>query len=99
MASMRCRQATWRLRRADRDYIGWPVTGVPLDAQALVSLEGGAWTALVVGTDVVTGYFAGPDFVNPAPALVVPATSHVEMRIITGGVSVTFDGGYIQLVT
>lgn len=93
-----CETVAWKLRRADRDYIGWPVTGVPAGAQAYALLEGGTPIPLVVGDSAVTGYFAGPDYVNPAPAAVVSTTSHVDIRIVTTDVSVTFDGGFIELV-
>jgi hypothetical protein len=86
------------LGRKDRDYISWPVTGVALTDAADVSLEGGPWWPLAVGTGEVVGYFAGPDFPVPGVAHVVATTSHAEIRISNAVISVTFDGGFVQLV-
>jgi hypothetical protein len=88
-----------RLRRFDRDYIAWPISGMQVNAAAYVELEGdGQWHPLVSGPGEVLGYFAGPDHPSPAPAVVVPTTSHCEIRVITGGVTqVTLDGGMIAV--
>ena len=89
-----------KLRRSDRDYISWPVTGLQSNASAYVELEGdGTWHPLLVGTDEVIGYFAGPGFPDPLTALVLAGVSHCEVRIVTGGVtSVTLDGGFIEVI-
>ena len=86
------------LGRADRTTISWPVTGVADTDSADVQLEAGVWWPLEVGVGVVTGYFAGPDFVNPDPAHAVPVTSHANIRISNAEISEPFDGGFIQLV-
>jgi hypothetical protein len=89
-----------KLRRFDRDYVSWPVTGMQANATAYVELESdGTWHPLVVGVDEVTGYFAGPGFANPGTAIVLAGVVHCEIRIVTGGVtSVTLDGGFIEIV-
>lgn len=90
---------TWaELGRTDRRFITWPVENMPEGATAEVALEAGAWWALQVSPTSVTGYFAGPDYVTPGQAHVVPVTSHVQIRVLTTTTSEVFDGGYIQLV-
>lgn len=87
------------LGRADRAHISWPVTGVGLSDAAYARLEAGAWLPLnISATNTVVGYFAGPDYPSPAPAVVVPASSHVQIRVVTVSESLTFEGGFIRLV-
>jgi len=87
-----------KLHRRDRIFVRWPVTGVSDTDAADVSLEGGPWWPLAIGTNEVVGHFAGPDFPSPSPAHAVAVTSHAEIRISNGDISETFDGGFIQLV-
>lgn len=93
-----CKPGYTTLNRKDRAYVTWPVTGVADTDSADVSLEGGPWWPLAVGTGVVQGYFAGPDFPAPGSAHPVAVTSHAEIRISNATISETFDGGFIQLV-
>ena len=88
------------LRRSDRDYIAWPVTGMQSNVAAYVELEGdGTWHPLIIGTGEVIGYFAGPSYADPQTAVVVAGVSHCELRFVTGGVTtVTLDGGFIEIV-
>lgn len=93
-----CRPTWAELRRDNRRFVTWPVENMPESATATVSLEAGPEWALQTSPTSVTGYFAGPDFVTPGIAHVVPVTSHAEIRIVTADTNETFDGGYIQLV-
>lgn len=86
------------LGRRDRDYISWCVTGVTETDSVDIALEGGPWWPMAVGSDAVVGYFAGPDFPAPGDAHTVPTTSHAEIRVSNALISVTFDGGFIQLM-
>ena len=95
-------QLVWELSRRDQEMIFWDVDGLPGGATASVQLEGaGPWYPLVVGTDNMTLHIlaAGPSFPTPTAALVVPKTSHCEIRIVSGVLSKTLDGGYIKLVS
>lgn len=88
-----------KLNRESRIHIRWPVGGVADTDSADVSLEGGPWWPLAVGTDEVVGYFAGPDFSAAiGSAHTVPVTSHARVRISNAEISEIFDGGFIQLV-
>lgn len=90
---------TWaELGRADRRFVTWPIDNLPEGATVEAALESGSWLPLQTSPTSATGYFAGPDFVTPGLANVVPVTSHVQIRVVTTDTSETFDGGYIQLV-
>ena len=82
----------------DKILIGWPVTGATSADAAEVSLDDGPFTTLVIGDGEALGYFAGPENPDPAGAVVVATTSHVEIRITTATQRVTRDGGFIRLV-
>lgn len=86
------------LGRADRDYISWPVSGVASTDSADIQVEAGPWWPMAVGDGLVSAYFAGPDFASPDPAHVIAATSHTKIRISNASISITFDGGFIQLI-
>lgn len=90
---------TWaELGRADRRFVTWPIDNLPAGATVTASLESGPELPLQTSPTSATGYFAGPDFVTPGAAHVVPVTSHVRISVVTADTSETFDGGYIQLV-
>lgn len=93
-----CLPTVTDLGRADRVHISWDTTGVPSDAQAWVRLDHGSRIALSVGTDVVVGYFAGPDYPSPAPATVIPSTVYATIIIVTATETLSFPGGFIRLV-
>lgn len=84
---------------ADRWYIDWPISGQSDTATAAVELEAsGTWHSLVISGGYASGYFAGPSFVTPGLAVVVPVTSHCLIQVIDGPITITFDGGFIRLV-
>ena len=94
-------QLVWQLSRRSRQVIFWDVDGLPLDADASIQLEGtGPWRPLVINTerDLLSTWAAGPDFPDPGDALLVPATSHVEIRVVAGMTTVFLDGGFIKLI-
>lgn len=86
------------LGRGDRFDISWPIDGASDSAVAEVELEeSGTWWQLTIADGFATGYFAGPDFASPAPAHVVPATSHAMIRVTDGRTTVLRDGGFIRV--
>lgn len=87
------------LCRTCRLHVSWPVTGIDGSTQAKVSLDGGPWADLGIAPDYATviGYFAGPDFVTPGAATVVPDTAYARIRIITPTEDLLFEGGFIRL--
>lgn len=96
-----CAALAATLGRADRDFISWPTTGIAPGGSFTVSVEledSGSWWPLDIGTNEVVGYFAGPDFPSPGGAHVVTETSHCKLRVVSDLISVTLDGGFIQLV-
>lgn len=93
-----CEKQNPTLSRRGRDYVAWDVTGVQPSDSVDVSLEGGPWWPMAIGTDVVTVYLAGPDFASPGSAHPVPVTSHAEIRVQNDLVSVIFDAGFVELV-
>lgn len=97
-----CGPTRWvAFERHDRDYITWGSTGLSNDATASVELENsGVWWPLTVNhaTGELTAFFAGPDHPSPNPAHVVPATSHVNIKVNDGLVQRYLDGGFIHLV-
>lgn len=96
-----CTALAARLGHADRDFISWPTTGIAPggDFVVTVELEGnGVHWPLDIGIGEVVGWFCGPDFPVPGGAHVVPETSHCQLRVTSDLISVTLDGGFIQLV-
>lgn len=97
-----CGQITnWRLSRRDQETISWDVDGLPAGATATLQLEGvGTRYPMVISTDrtLLQILAAGPDYPTPDAELVVPVTSHCEIRVTKGTLSKTLDGGYIELV-
>lgn len=97
-----CGPTMWvEFDRDDRDWVEWHSSGLTEDATAVAELENsGTWLALTVdsATGTISGYFAGPNFPIPAPAHVIPTTSHVTLRITDGGIRRDIDGGFIRLV-
>lgn len=94
-----CETQSVDLARNDRVHISWPVDGIGPTDLAQARLETGPWVPLVLAADgeTVIGYFAGPDFLVPGVATVVPRTSHVTIQIITATETISFDGGFIRL--
>lgn len=92
----------WPLSRRGQDLIAWDVSGLPAGASASLQLEGaGTWYPLMISTarDMISVMAAGP--LHPAPAtgtIIVPTTSHTEIRVQTGPIDVYLDGGYIELL-
>lgn len=87
--------------RTDRDYVTWSSSGLSGAATASAELEeDGVLHPLTINVDTgdLTGYFAGPDFPSPAPAVVFTTTSHVEVHVIDSGVHRTLDGGFLRLL-
>ncbi len=86
------------LGRFDRIFIEWPIGGVSESASASIQLEGtGQWHPLVIADGWASGFFAGPNFPNPSPAIGVPATAHTVLRIVDGLIQVDRDGGIIRV--
>lgn len=103
MPEMSCAKRWAELRKGDRDYIDWDVTGLDDNPDfpftATVELEdSGIWLPLEVLPGLVRGYFAGPNFPAPGAAHVIPVTSHCEIHLVNSLVSLTFDGGFIAIV-
>lgn len=95
-----CMPTVTDLGRADRAHITWDTTGLNPDTdQAFIRIEGGPRKTLTVGDGQVVGFFAGPDYPNPAPAIVVPGTSYTEIVVVTTLETLTFSGGFIRLVS
>lgn len=89
------------LGRADRNYIRWDASGLSNDTTAAVEIEGdGVWHPLEIELlpMKLVGYFAGPDYIDPSPAVVIPKTSWCRIRVTNGDVTVTSDGGFIRLI-
>jgi hypothetical protein len=87
------------LSRAGRDFVRWPISGLVAggDFTADVSVEGGPWWVLTVDDGEAVGYFAGPDYVNPAPAHVITQTSYCVLRLSSVQVTVIIPGGFILI--
>jgi hypothetical protein len=88
------------LHRKGRVHFAWPVTGLVAGDTVAAELESsGTMIPLSLTPDLseAVGYFAGPGFVTPAPAAVVPITSHVTIWVTTSSDKLPFDGGFIQL--
>lgn len=99
MADIRCIAA--ELGRADQLYIYWDAKGLATGMSAEIEIEGdGQWHPLEIELTPgrVVGYFAGPDFPSPDPALVIPKTSWCKIRFTGGGTTETRDGGFIRLI-
>jgi hypothetical protein len=93
-----CAPQVQDLNRTDRVHIAWDTTGVTDGVdQVYASIEGGPRLPLDIGTNVVTGLFAGPDYPSPAPAHVVTTTSWVDLIVVTPTETLTFPGGFIRL--
>ena len=93
-----CLPVVQDLNRSDRVHIAWDTTGLSNGTdQAFASLNGGPRLSLDIGTNVVTGFFAGPDYPSPSPAHVVAATSWVDVIVVTPTETLTFPGGFIRL--
>lgn len=87
------------LNRQDRDYLAWPVQNFPDGGTASIRLEGtGAWTPMTYLDGELVVLFAGSTFPSPGSTPVVAVTSHCEIRIVSGNVSITLDAGFIRLV-
>lgn len=87
------------LGRAERLDISWPIDGQSDTATAEVELEeSGTWWALTIAGGFATGYFAGPQYSTPAPAHIVPKTSHALIKVTDGRITVIRDAGFIRLV-
>lgn len=91
----------WHLSRRARELLYWDVDGMPADATASVRLENGTtWSPLALNSarDRLSIWIAGPSFVSPDGALVVPVTSRAEIRVVAGQLTTFLDAGYVQLV-
>jgi hypothetical protein len=89
------------LNRAGRINITWDARGISDTASAAIEIEGdGVWHPLEIELipGQLVGYFAGPDFPSPSPAVVITHTSWCRIRIIDGGSTVFRDGGFIRLI-
>lgn len=93
-----CLPTVTELGRGDRAHITWDTTGIDPDTdQAYVRVEGGPRLPLTVGVNQVVGYFAGPAYPIPAPAIVIPETSYVEVVVVTATETLSFPGGFVRL--